>query len=254
MLQTTAVERSTLELLKSLQGEQECRDFCLVGGTALALYLGHRKSVDLDLFTQKPFDVEELEDFLVEKYGFCTTFKRGKTLKGDIQDVKIDCLYYPYDLLAPPLKEEGIRMLSIPDIIAMKLSAIADSGTRVKDFVDIACLSTAYSLEEMLVFYETKYTNTDRFRAMKGLVYFEDVNFSDQVMMLSGSLVWADVANRLEAMLQQPAQRFKSMPNGHRPDIITEAKAIIGEDWQAEPLKNKESKLGQYQGTRKLKL
>lgn len=219
MLQTTAVERSTLELLRSLQGEELLRDFFLVGGTALALNLGHRKSIDLDLFTPTHFDIDELEGFLGEKYGFRTSYKRGQTLKGDIHGVKIDCIYSASGLLQSPIQENGVRMLSLPDIIGMKLSAISDSGTRVKDFVDIACLSVMYSLEEMLEFYEEKYTNTDRLRAMKGLVYFEDIDFSAQVTLLSGAFVWDAVAQRLSDMLQHPRLKFQDMPIKRCPDL-----------------------------------
>ena len=59
MLHTETVEGTTLELLKKLQAEDIMEQFCLAGGTALALYLGHRRSVDLDLFTSCAFDVTE---------------------------------------------------------------------------------------------------------------------------------------------------------------------------------------------------
>ena len=58
MLQKETIEPRTLELLKALQGEPLLKTFNLVGGTALALRLGHRKSIDLDLFTKEEFDLE----------------------------------------------------------------------------------------------------------------------------------------------------------------------------------------------------
>lgn len=69
MLHTETVAGSTLELLKKLEAENAMADFNLAGGTSLALYLGHRISVDLDLFTLKPFDATELETFLRDKYS-----------------------------------------------------------------------------------------------------------------------------------------------------------------------------------------
>lgn len=60
MLHTETVAGPTLELLKKLEAEAAMVDFNLAGGTSLALYLGHRISVDLDLFTLKPFDATEL--------------------------------------------------------------------------------------------------------------------------------------------------------------------------------------------------
>ena len=56
MLQTQTVKEGTLGLLKTLMHDEKLRHFCLVGGTALALYMGHRKSIDIDLFSQQSFD------------------------------------------------------------------------------------------------------------------------------------------------------------------------------------------------------
>ena len=68
MLHKETVESRTLELLKRLQAEPLLSSFNLVGGTALALRIGHRKSVDLDLFTCDEFDLEELKSMLIDKY------------------------------------------------------------------------------------------------------------------------------------------------------------------------------------------
>ena len=84
MLHTEVVSGKTLELLKKLEAENAMTRFNLAGGTSLALYLGHRRSVDLDLFTPKPFDAAELERFLMDKYGFRTGFMERNTLKGSI--------------------------------------------------------------------------------------------------------------------------------------------------------------------------
>ena len=90
MLYTQTVAPRTLELLKKLEAEPSLAAFNLAGGTALALYLGHRKSVDLDLFTPQSFDAKKLETFLADKYGFRTDFMEADTLKGTIDGVKID--------------------------------------------------------------------------------------------------------------------------------------------------------------------
>ena len=125
---TRKLSRETLELLKKLEAENAMTRFNLAGGTSLALYLGHRRSVDLDLFTPKPFDAAELERFLMDKYGFRTGFMERNTLKGSIDGIKIDCITHSYEYLEKPYIEYGIRLYSMQDIIAMKLSAIADDG------------------------------------------------------------------------------------------------------------------------------
>jgi hypothetical protein len=70
MLRTETVERDTLELLKTLMQDEKLEQFNLVGGTALALYMGHRKSIDLDLFSLQEFDMSELEEHLINTYNF----------------------------------------------------------------------------------------------------------------------------------------------------------------------------------------
>ena len=99
MLYTQTVAPETLELLKRLESEPFMDSFSLAGGTALALYLGHRVSVDLDLFTPESFDEKQLEFSLRHKYGFQTKFTAQHTLKGTIGGVKID--YHVSDEIAP---------------------------------------------------------------------------------------------------------------------------------------------------------
>lgn len=209
MLQTQTVEPRTLELLRKLQSEPLMSSFNLVGGTALALRLGHRKSIDLDLFTNEDFDIVELREMLVEKYAMKVAFERGQTLKGFIDGVMIDCIRFNYPHIKEPDIADGVRLESIPDIIAMKLDTISHNGTRIKDFIDIATLSSQYSLNEMLKFYLAKYPNANVLMPVKSLVYFGDINFNESVVMLNGAFDWERVARRLMDMTEQPNKIFK---------------------------------------------
>lgn len=114
MLHTETIEPDTLELLKALLSEPILSSFNLVGGTALALRLGHRKSIDLDLFTQDEFDLDGLKSFLVEKYGMKVSFARSQTLKGFINNVMIDCIRLDYPHLQNPDCIDGVRLESLP--------------------------------------------------------------------------------------------------------------------------------------------
>ena len=209
MLQTQTVEPRTLELLRKLQSEPLMSSFNLVGGSALALRLGHRKSIDLDLFTNEDFDIVELREMLVEKYAMKVAFERGQTLKGFIDGVMIDCIRFNYPRIKEPDIADGVRLESIPDIIAMKLDTISHNGTRIKDFIDIATLSSQYSLNEMLKFYLAKYPNANVLMPVKSLVYFGDINFNESVVMLNGAFDWEKVARRLMDMTEQPNKIFK---------------------------------------------
>ena len=212
MLHQETVEPRTLELLKQLQAEPLLQSFNLVGGTALALRIGHRKSIDLDLFTTEDFDLEELKSMLVQRYGLKVSYERNQTLKGFIDGVMIDCKRFNYPHLQSPDIIDGIRLESVPDIIAMKLSAIAQNGTRVKDFVDIATLSTLYSLDEMLNFYITKFSHANMLMPVKALTYFDEIDFNESVIMTTSQFEWKRFAKRLNDMVCNSSKIFITKP------------------------------------------
>ena len=212
MLHQETVEPRTLELLKQLQAEPLLQSFNLVGGTALALRLGHRKSIDLDLFTTEDFDLEELKSMLVQRYDLKVSYERNQTLKGFIDGVMIDCIRFNYPHLQSPDIIDGIRLESVPDIIAMKLSAIAQNGTRVKDFVDIATLSTLYSLDEMLNFYITKFSHANMLMPVKALTYFDEIDFNESVIMTTSKFEWKRFAKRLNDMVCNSSKIFITKP------------------------------------------
>ena len=212
MLHTEVVAGKTLELLKTLETDPALSGFSLAGGTSLALYLGHRVSVDLDLFTPAPFDREQLKTHLEREYGFRTAYMEKNTLKGNIGDVKIDCLMYAYPNIRPIYNENGLRLYDMADVIAMKLSAITDNGSRMKDFIDIACLSVRYSLLEMLGFYEQKFPKANAIIPLKAITYFEDVDLGENVVMLKGKLDWRLVVKRLEDMVTHQTKVYGTLP------------------------------------------
>ena len=90
MLHTESITSRTLETLKQLMRDETLQDFFLVGDTALALYMGHRKSIDLDLFTLHSFDAPRMRAYLTDRYGLSNAFVRKDTVKGSIAEIKID--------------------------------------------------------------------------------------------------------------------------------------------------------------------
>ena len=199
MLHTKTVERSTLELLNQLQKKPYLQDFYLAGGTALALELGHRRSIDLDLFSDFSFDVTQLLENLQNDFNYNLFFSATNSLKGSIDNIKIDIIAHRYTLIRKPLTSEGVSMLSIPDIIGMKLNAILGSGQRVKDFIDIYFLLKSISLDKMISYYKEKYPQNNESIVLKSLVYFDDIDFSDWPVIISEpSLKWNTVATTLK--------------------------------------------------------
>lgn len=208
MLHKETLESKTLELLIDLQKEPLLSSFNLVGGTALSLHLGHRKSIDLDFFTSECFDLEEVKMMLTEKYDFKVSYSRSQTLKGFINGVKVDFIRFNYPHLFPCVVVDEVRFESIPDIIAMKLLSITDNGSRIKDFIDIAFLSSRYSLNEMLSFYMNKIPNSNSIMTLKALTYFHDINFDETILLTNTEIVWNDIAGRLIQMTKNPDRIF----------------------------------------------
>lgn len=212
MLHTETVARETLGLLLNLMQDKRMAQFNLAGGTALALYLGHRISVDLDLFTPLDFDPSELELYLVEKYNFRGDALEKNTLKGEISGVRIDCITHAYPFVKEINVWEGVRLYDMEDIIAMKLAAVSDNGTRLKDFIDIAFLSTRFSFTEMLDAYERKFKNANKVRPIKGLAFYEDINFNEPILLLNKKYEWKKIQKRLQEMIKTPDKTFQEDP------------------------------------------
>lgn len=173
MLFYSTIENRTLELLKQLQKLPVLRDTFLAGGTALALQLGHRKSIDLDLFGQVNDDTFQISREL-NSIDQVTVLKDSLNIHIYVVDgIKVDIVNYPYLWLTNPVCEEGLRLAGVEDICAMKLAAVTGRGTK-KDFIDIYFLLKYFSLNEMRRLYEQKYPDGSWFLVVKSLVYFED--------------------------------------------------------------------------------
>lgn len=175
MLQTQAVVPELMELLKKLMLEKKFSNYFLVGGTSLALQMGHRNSVDIDLFGEEQIDYE-LFITILNQIGKTEVNKNSKNiLITEVDNIKVDFVNYSYPLLEKPIEIDGIRMLSKKDIAAMKLNAIAGRGSK-KDFIDLYFLLNEFSLREMLDFYLQKYFDGSEFMVVKSLSYFEEAN------------------------------------------------------------------------------
>lgn len=154
--------------------------FYLGGGTALALHLGHRRSVDLDWFTEAPIAdplrlAQELRD---QGIAFVTSRVERGTLHGSVSGVRVSLLEYRYPLLKRPLAwvEMGCRIAAREDLACMKLAALVQRGAK-KDFVDIYALGLEQlPLQKMLRLYQQKYALQDIAHVLYGLVYFQDAD------------------------------------------------------------------------------
>ncbi len=199
MLHTEAVDAKTLELIELLQSKEYLNRFHLCGGTALSLYFGHRKSFDIDLFTNFSFDASRVLEYIIYDFQFQLSFSAPDTLKGFIRNIKVDLLAHNYRYIEDPVRSGSISVLSEKDICAMKLNAIAISGQRAKDFIDIWYLLRKFEVPDILGFYRTKYNQTNDAVILKSLLYFDDVDVAEWPILISDpALKWATVKKDIE--------------------------------------------------------
>ncbi len=198
MLQTQTVEPFTLGLLKSLQEKPYLEEFVLVGGTALALQIGHRRSVDLDFFTLAEYSAEHLFETLQRDFTIQEPFVKDRsTLIAEIEGVKVDFIRFRYHFRLPYLNAGGVRLLQIEDIAPMKLDAIAGRG-RKRDFFDLYFLLKKYDLPQMMDLYQQMYHHNTVFHVWKSLTYFDDAESDADPYVFDPTVTWPLVKTTLE--------------------------------------------------------
>ena len=187
--------KEVLPVLKSFKTR-----FYLAGGTALALYLGHRKSIDFDFFTQEIFSeqklIEELEGLFVTEGVSILQLEKGTVTVLVGGDVKVSFFYYPYILLDPCKEEVYLHVAAIRDIACMKLSAICSRATN-KDYVDLYYLLKKCTLSELLDAVTLKFPALDHAVILKSLTYFDDIQQDPLIMMDTFNPSFKEVQNSL---------------------------------------------------------
>ena len=155
------VSPALLNILKKLMQADVFQDFRLVGGTALALQRGHRRSVDIDLFTDLEYGdmpIKAMREFLENEFpihdgtksmirtdaGYHIFLSEGKE-----PPIKVD-FFYTEPFIFPILKKDGLRLTDQREIAAMKLSVIGSRIYRQKDYWDIHDMLENYNLTEMI--------------------------------------------------------------------------------------------------------
>ncbi len=202
MLYKNTVRPETYELLKKLMQIPELSAFVLVGGTNLSLRFGHRISIDLDLFTNLPFERDEVSKSIIG--ALPNTIKideRKQTIWMNIDGVKVDIILHEYPYLRPIEHIDGIRFMSIEDIIPMKLEAMATRGVK-KDFWDLAELLDHYSLQQMTEFYCAKYPNSDIGHVILSMTYFVDAEIQKNDPEGLKDVTWEQVKKKMKTTVE----------------------------------------------------
>ena len=196
MLHAETVTPGTLSLIKSVQSKPYAADFLLVGGTALALQMGHRTSIDLDFFSNKQFNVGELMVHLQQDYRVTIKNRMHHALLLEMDTIKVDFVYQPSEMLENPAVIEEIRMATTLEIAAMKVGAITARG-RKRDFVDLFSLLNYYALPQILSAFLKKYPEATMELAMRSLFYFEDADLDPDPHCFF-DFNWTDVKVRIK--------------------------------------------------------
>lgn len=196
----------TRQVLDKIKNLSVMTDFYLAGGTALALQLGHRKSIDLDFFSGK-FPKRDIILQAIKSFNPQITHEAPGTIDLLIENVKISFLEYSYPLLEDLSEFEGVKFASVIDIACMKLSATSSRGSK-KDFIDLYVILQKFTLEELFEKFEEKFVGISyqKLILLKSLTYFTDAE-SEPDPDYTKYISWDDtkyyIENKVKVYLQK---------------------------------------------------
>jgi len=207
------ISKPLLDCLKKLMAHTAFNDFVLVGGTALSLQLGHRMSVDIDLFTANAYgslNLEEIKNALTTTFSYIENLETlnerniGYTVhigSNQAEKIKLD-LFYTDNFIAPIVQQDGLRLASIQDIAAMKMQAIVNSK-RKKDFWDIHELLEHFALEELIQYglQRNPYTLTPN-DILDSLCHSSELTQNNEILCLRGKY-WELIIEDLRIVAEQ---------------------------------------------------
>ncbi len=191
-------QESLLSLLKIFS-----KDFVLVGDTAIALHIGHRESIDFDLFSNKGFDNLDISKKIKENFKIDSIiFDRLDEFTALVNGVKVTFLYYPYKINGLEHFDDVIQIPDILSLAAMKAFALGRRA-KWKDYVDLYFISKKFNGLDRVVdkskqIFGSEF-NEKQFRVQ--LSYFDDIDFSEKVQYLKGFEV-------NDSVIQEDLRRF----------------------------------------------
>ena len=198
MIYKNVLSQKQIELLNKLK--DILPDCYMAGGTALALQLGHRTSLDFDFYTRDHFEIENILASFQKSFKNIKVERVAKdTLILDVEGVSLSIFYYPYNLIKPSVHFNGINLASVEDIAAMKMIAISMRGKR-RDFVDSYYLLEKFTLDEIIKLTLKKYSSYQPMVILKGLIYFKDAEQDDvsrKIKIFDDNFSWDTAKNKI---------------------------------------------------------
>ena len=201
---TEAVAAECRRALELLRGQDWLQSFYLAGGTALALQLGHRISIDLDWFSAQPVlmagEHGATLDALRRLGPFEMRHEEEGQLYGQLAGADVSFVRMHHKLLEPTVDFNGAQLASPFDIGVMKLAAINQRGTR-RDFVDLYCLRSIASIQQLTAAAEVNYADRPSFLDItsRALAYFDEAEQQPMPRVLWSDVDWPDVKRYCQA-------------------------------------------------------
>ena len=177
----------TIEVIELLRPNLET--FYLAGGTGLTLQLGHRRSDDLDFFSETLFNTDSFLSLVSPDKILLTSLG---TVHCEIKGIRISFLYYNVPLIYPALSWHGIKVADYKDIVAEKIKTISQRGAK-KDFIDLyAVLKMKHSISEVCNFFKKRFaaSGINFYHVLRSLVYFEDAETEPNPLILLRGKEW----------------------------------------------------------------
>lgn len=192
------INKKTKSVLAKIKKLDWIKNFYLAGGTALAIQLGHRESVDLDFFSKDDFSISKIKEKLSGIGELSIDYEEAGTLSGVLDGVKISFFHYGYNQIFPLINYGEILLADERDIAAMKIDTISSRGSK-KDFTDIYFLVKKYPLSQLIGFFEEKYKTIkyNKLHILKSFVYFKDAEKDPSPLMLA-AFDWEKAKREIE--------------------------------------------------------
>ncbi|MEK7169016.1 MAG: nucleotidyl transferase AbiEii/AbiGii toxin family protein [Patescibacteria group bacterium] len=188
------LSKNQLEVFKRLEFLKKINIY-LAGGTALALQLGHRTSIDFDFYCRDPFDSKQLFFEIKRKFGdkAIKTLEEKDTMFCTVNNIELSFFWYKYPLIDDCQDLFGVELASVIDIAAMKMLAVYHRPVK-RDYIDIFYLLKKYTLHEIFQFVNEKYPEFNYYITLRALSYFEDVDDKGKrpIEMTDKNFSWED--------------------------------------------------------------
>lgn len=201
------LKENARKLLPYLSG---LKNYYLAGGTAIALQIGHRISVDFDFFSDKnlPKDLfSKIKTKIPKNFSIKLSVNNSEELTFFVNDTKVTFLYYPFSLVHELIKIDNMTMLSLKELAATKAYTIGRRG-EYKDYIDIYFLlkDKHVKLKDLIKTAQKKYQTDFNDRLfLEQLIYFDDIDTNKIILLKERNLN----SNNLKESFSEEIKKLK---------------------------------------------